>query len=336
MADINGEVAPWLQKSWGPTDHSADNLLPWLKFGYEAAQQKAKLPLEIQGMALRNQAQQAAIEHQGIINELQGQQLASYNSELPRFQQVVKDTGGDPISIMNRIESFNSPVLQNQWLQLQKQAASTTLGTAHNEQVVNDIRSAADLVKKGMPPPSMNPDGTVNRESLAETAQAYADHQAQIAAARTAWHYDAEGNPVALDVAQTRANAMMEAAKIRANAVPGQGVTPEVKIIEGNKFLINPKNGHWEHLEKHQTKSEFVEKHALKWAMDNMMTPEDSVKALGDVYDKTIAPLSAPPNPVPTPKSTGRVRVKSPDGKIGSIPADQLDEAKAKGYSPLP
>lgn len=33
------------------------------------------------------------------------------------------------------------------------------------------------------------------------------------------------------------------------------------------------------------------------------------------------------------PDASGRVRVKSPDGKVGTIPSDQLDEAKKAGYT---
>lgn len=259
------------------------------------------MPLQIQGMAIQNQAAQLGIEHQGILNEMQGMQLNQYKDELPRFKQAVAETNGDPVALMNRVESFQSPVLQQQWTNLQKSAAQTSLGLAHNEQIKGDFQAAADLVRKGMPPPELNPDGTINRSSLAQTARAYEEHQAKIAELRTAWRYDAEGNPVALDVAQIRANAQLDAAKIRANALPGQMIEPQVKIVEGQKFLVNPKTGHWEHLEKHVSRGEFIEKHALKWAADNLMTPEQSAEALGKFYD---AALSAGPAPAPAASGT--------------------------------
>lgn len=46
----------------------------------------------------------------------------------------------------------------------------------------------------------------------------------------------------------------------------------------------------------------------------------------GNVRQRTARPAAAPP-------ATGKVRVRHPNGKIGSIPASQLDEALAAGYT---
>lgn len=60
----------------------------------------------------------------------------------------------------------------------------------------------------------------------------------------------------------------------------------------------------------------------------DLRTKEDALRdRIADLTEKDATPATTP-----APK-TGRVRVKSPDGKIGTIPSDQLEEAKAAGYT---
>jgi hypothetical protein len=49
-------------------------------------------------------------------------------------------------------------------------------------------------------------------------------------------------------------------------------------------------------------------------------------------YDALLAATSESPSPT-APSAAGKVRVKSPDGKIGLIPAEHLQQALSQGYA---
>lgn len=59
-----------------------------------------------------------------------------------------------------------------------------------------------------------------------------------------------------------------------------------------------------------------------------------AAKKQADDLRKRLADMEAPESKA-DPAKSGRVRVKSPDGKIGSISTDQLDDALAHGYTQL-
>jgi len=47
----------------------------------------------------------------------------------------------------------------------------------------------------------------------------------------------------------------------------------------------------------------------------------------------SVAPTTAPTLSANTPSAAARVRVRRPDGKFGTIPADQLQAALKEGYT---
>jgi hypothetical protein len=70
-----------------------------------------------------------------------------------------------------------------------------------------------------------------------------------------------------------------------------------------------------------------------KWK-DTKKNQFKALKAQADKLRKRIDDLENPPAPKAAPAAQGkRVRVQSPDGKVGSIPADQLDDALAHHYT---
>jgi hypothetical protein len=62
----------------------------------------------------------------------------------------------------------------------------------------------------------------------------------------------------------------------------------------------------------------------------NTRAPGADLGALG--VKTTTPPSIAPPGAKPQAPATGRITVVSPDGKRGSIPADQLEQAMKQGY----
>lgn len=74
--------------------------------------------------------------------------------------------------------------------------------------------------------------------------------------------------------------------------------------------------------------------------LQDMLSSSNALRQAG-IEANTGLPLVAPPlessnaMPASLQPTGGRVRVKSPNGKIGSIPAGQLDAAKRQGYTVL-
>jgi hypothetical protein len=137
------------------------------------------------------------------------------------------------------------------------------------------------------------------------------------------------------------------AAAMKAGA-PAEENLPRVIELEGEKYIINPKTGHFERKDKGKTVETLTPGQMVQAANARAKileaslmasNPEDKAelmeirKALRGIMQgqrpkmPTTAPQAAPS------AQTERVRVKSKEGKIGTIPKNQLEEAKKAGYS---
>lgn len=202
MAELDTQVAPWLQRNWAPRE--TFDPTPWLQAAFARKVEMAKLPLQIQGMALQNQAAQLAAQHQGMVNDMQGQQLQAYHEELPQYQQMLEETRGDPVSILNSTYAFRSPQLQQQYLQLKAGAAKTDAGLGHQEKLITDIQTAAAYQRAGVHV-DWNPDGSISPQALEDAGQRFQAYQRSLWQSRTAWHYDPiTGMPVQMETMQRR------------------------------------------------------------------------------------------------------------------------------------
>lgn len=300
--ELDTSIPPWLQRNLAPREPF--DVTPWLQERYRRQVEQQKLPLQLQQMALQNEASRLGVEHQGIVNEMQGTQMMAYKDELPRFQQLVSETQGNPNAIINRVESFQSPVLQKQWLDLQTQAAKTQAGLAMLEGTKQKWIAARELAATpGVPPIQTDQAGNPSEEWLASASQAKATFQQGINEQRYGWRWtvDEDGNLIPTQEM---------VAKIRANAVPGAKVVPEIMEFGGRKYLVNPKTGHSQLIDQRKSKSEFIQQNALKWARDSGMTPEDAAQSLSDFYDKTSGVQSE------QPQQQGPVDPKDPLGLL--------------------
>lgn len=212
-----------------------------------------------------------------------------------------------------------------------------------------------------------NMEAQARQEQLQQTAlhdmvniqvqKAYHDQQASLENERLK---EAKGRNTALAeqaagrlAEQIRHNQMMES--IGQARVEGE-VTPELMNIAGKQFLVNRKTGHFQQLTDPTERERYGIAKAeqgviLKQLATNRAKQgeegadpaeiaklKEREKSLADQYAASVAPWTNAPAvniPGPAPTATGRIRVKSPSGKIGTIPASQRDEAESAGYTVL-
>lgn len=168
--------------------------------------------------------------------------------------------------------------------------------------------------------------------------------------------------------------AMPEAAKYRtlANQAFGEGnqddyqffmqkseeaaksAMPSVQVFEGKHFLVNPKSGHVEPLDKSVTRSDFLAKQSAKYAADTGLDINQAADTLGKFYDEKIAPSVnqqpiVPATPSLAAPQTGtaaataataaqperKIKVQAPDGKQYWLPQSFKEKAIKQGYKPL-
>lgn len=104
------------------------------------------------------------------------------------------------------------------------------------------------------------------------------------------------------DAAQQRA----EAAKLKAqlDAKAKADVMPRLVNVGGVDYINNPKSGHFEPINKTESKSAFISKHLLNFSKDNMVDPKEAAAKLGELYDATIAPQKSVTKPGPSAAAT--------------------------------
>lgn len=232
MPDLDTQIPAWLQRNWAPTP--AFDVTPWLQERYRRQVEQQKLPLQLQQMALQNEVTKAGIEHQGMMNELAGMQLQQYQEELPRLKELATQYSSDPVGLLNHTETFSNPLLQKQWADLQKSAAMTQAGLAMIERTKQNWITYRELVSKGAPPPKVNPDGTIDEQSLAESAQAYQSYLDRTAEQRYGYH-----DPVRLARRIADLRTELDTTNEAINNFPGVGVLSqapeEVKGLSQDK-----------------------------------------------------------------------------------------------------
>lgn len=154
---LNTDLPPWLVAQ--PHQDS-----PWmlqaLQQGMERERMRQTLPLEIQRAQLQNQATQAAIEHQGLANEIAGAKWKQYRDELPAVQDWMKQTQGRPDLILN----LPAPAVTNEdhqkmIMQAKRLAAESAYGRALLARETADIQMSTKLLEEGGTPPEpiLNP-----------------------------------------------------------------------------------------------------------------------------------------------------------------------------------
>lgn len=225
MAELNTSVPEWLQRNWVP--EPGFDPTPWLQERYRRQVEQQKLPLELQGMALANEAHRLAVEHQGVLNETAGLELNQYKSELPIINDYLSRASTTPggsmaIPIPNGIRSkMGMDTLLNR----QKIDADTAYGISLKQRIIDQTKRAASLpLVPGGSIPRPRADGTFDEAELGSAEQAalawkqrneIEQDAAKIAAQEAAKEQSAQANqPRELERIRTRAQAEAEAKQI--------------------------------------------------------------------------------------------------------------------------
>lgn len=212
MPELDTNPPAWLQRNWAPRESFDPS--PWLKQAYDRQIQQEKLPLELQGMALRNQAAQLVITHQGRSNDL----LAKEQPELAKW---ITDQIGRPMA-----ETLNDPgpgLLHPDMVQAlnsyKAHIAQTTYGLATRQALIKQTQQASEVADiLGIVVPR-NEDGTFDQAQLADLSQ-QANEAKMVAAQRarleqiqtqTGWHTNAMGGIGSADATEKQALAMQRA-----------------------------------------------------------------------------------------------------------------------------
>lgn len=156
----------------------------------------------------------------------------------------------------------------------------------------------------------------------------------------------AEARMATAAAAQSRAEAARLKAKLEEK--DKADLAPRLVDLGGVPHVYNPGTKKLERLDKTESKAAFIEKRALQYSKDNMITPKEAAEQLGKLYDEQIAPLTAgfrgttppqavttapppvPPASVPTAKD--QVIVRDRNGKRFWIPSNELERAVKQGY----
>lgn len=339
MPELDTNVPPWLQRNLAfrePFDPT-----PWLQERYRRQVQAQTLPLQIQGMALQNQAHALAIQHQGMINEAAGIELMNDAKDVPILQDALARAAQTPGgSLSMSPPAFSGKRARDAWLNQQKMDADTVYGQSLKERIIDQTRRASEIMSKGGPMIRPGPDGTYNEQDLSAAGDALRvkEDQQELDKIKTRAEAEAkfkqmyEKDPAlvaGMDLAKLKEDLLQsqkatstvaewtpeletELARQRQlqtaidfmeqKAGTGKFVEPIIKDIgDGLKILYNPKTGHWQELDKHLSKQQFLEKHAPKWANDNMISLQQAAEVLGNFYDEK---LNTGPTAAPAPSGT--------------------------------
>ncbi len=202
MPELNNQFPHWLESRFAT--HPGESP-PWLSSAIQTsmqhAERQAKMPLELQQMALRNKATQLEIEHQGIQNDVLNEEMNAYAEDLPILRDyldtVSKTPGG---SLVTPAPMLRSRKGIESVLQHQKMDADTILGKTMMEDQIALTKEAAKVLDAGIDPTPAFNNGRWDRSALSDLSlKAVEDtnmRAANLRKASNSWHYDAQGNPI--------------------------------------------------------------------------------------------------------------------------------------------
>lgn len=209
MAELDTSPAPWLQRAWSPRE--TFDPTPWLQERYRRQVEQAKLPLELQGMALQNKAHELMIEHQGIQQDLLNQELNDFQQDLPAYRSAVETAAKTPGgSIAMQTPTFRSKKAMDLWTERQKADAQTAYGQAIHQATIDDIKAVTEATRLtgDVLTPSANGQfdpaakaallEKANQIKLKQTIDTYKSEHPQLTKPQAVTVRDNEGNPITM------------------------------------------------------------------------------------------------------------------------------------------
>lgn len=175
-------IPPWLQRNWAPREPFDPT--PWLQERYNRQIEAQKLPLQLQGLQLQNKSAQLAIQHQGMVNEVQGMELQEIEREQPQMEQWMRETGGNPDKILNLpTPAVTSTRNQQLLINAKKMAADSAFGRSLLMQETAKTQRLTALINRGgtLPEPVKDPiTGAINyRDQDIAAAERIVDEREQ-------------------------------------------------------------------------------------------------------------------------------------------------------------
>lgn len=172
------------------------------------------------------------------------------------------------------------------------------------------------------------------RRQSDRAAQALLLKQAEMAGLNAYRQGELQNRAAANAIAQQRANDLANhyaALEKQKNASAAASIVTHDEF-PGVKFLRQP-TGHEQVINSGElTPSQKLEHTERAYGMMKLGANEFGDEPSYQARTNAAAAILKEVAPKTGAKSTGRVRVKSPDGKVGTIPADQLDDAVSAGY----
>lgn len=361
---LDTQLPAWLQRNLAPREPFDPT--PWLQERYRRNVAAQEIPLRLQHMALVNQSAQLDIAHQGMVNDVQADELRRVQDEQPLMAQWMKETQGRPDLILNSpAPSVMSQRNQQVILNARKMAADTAFGRAMALQETAKVQRLTHLVNRGgeLPEPTKDPvtGAMTYRDADISAAERAVDEREQQQwmeriQAQTGWHYDEFGNPVQGAAREPTPIAVSKrigelTAQLRASQAktlePNEGnpeyqaelarqasinaeldslrkgtaiAKPEIQVVGGEQYVVNPRTGHYEKLNKAPSKEQFIAANIVKWAADHMEDAAAAAQQLGEVYDQSIKPQAGgapatPPASASGWKQVGGFKVRIPPSK---------------------
>lgn len=258
---IDTRVPAWLERNWAPRE--AFDPTPWLQERYRRQERQQEISLRVQEFGVRKQELELAIQQKAMANEQASIEMSNYREELPLFSDWLKSTGGDPLKITSGpLPTLTNPKLMERAIAIRKQAADSRFVQARTKFATAQAEAAARFLEKGILV-EPNEDGTFDPEKLAAAG-------------------------AELDRREQAQSIDLRKATLR------DDITPEVRVIEGKKFLVNPRTGAVHAIDKTITKQAFIAQHITQWLdQPGVMNEQDAAARLSQFYDTHIGPASS-------------------------------------------
>lgn len=202
---IDTSPPPWLQRNWQPGQSFDPS--PWLNAAFQQNIERQKLPLQLQQYALQNKASELAIEHQGMVNDEMNSELDAARQDQEVYKSALEEASKLPGGTLNMPPPpLKSKEYSKQWLQRQSMDAQTAFGKTLIQDQIELTKTANNLLAEGYdvtPAMTKGPNGQTmwDRSKISEIGNLAAEDKSiraiELRKAGTAWHYDAQGNPIA-------------------------------------------------------------------------------------------------------------------------------------------
>lgn len=324
----------WVGTPADPAAHYATGVQIGMRLG---AQQAAQM-FQQQQLELQRQHQLMAAQQQEVENQYNTQVLNLKASEMARRHQANQEfrvrvsRGEDPSNVLMQLAPDMGESATGVLTAQARQSSARELAGYREAQLRR--AAAADAERERIANAQI-----ASRERIASTRDTFASKVDKLASLTEAFNAaQASGDPETI----ARAKAELDAARA---FVPTSRMPPEeseliVKDLPGIGKAVYARGSKQIHIMRPEANRMTFKAKNLPLMLRDGRTLEDADKILNQAWDKLAPDASAtgtagdntlPDRAIATPPT--KVKVRNPQGKIGLVPADQLNAALAQGYT---